>query len=462
MANRPLTVIALLGAVALAGAALQAVDTPPTDLKFVNGHWTPWQAPPTPEGAKVHIVVPGDTFWALAATNLGNPYLWPQLWEKNQYVRDAHWIYPGDPLILDLQVSPAGTVGALSGGAATTGEAAGGGAAGGGTAGGGTAGEAAEEVAGGAGTGAGGAGGVGGTQGAAGSAAGGGGAGGTSGGSGSDAQQMSTGAAAAIPGVAPTGGKGSVPVPLGTQDDIYCSGFIGTADEIFGYSVIGSEYEVLSPQLKNPVYGRVEGIYGTVDTIKYKLTTGDIVYLDGGRAAGLSPGMLFTAVASGKLVRHPVSHDTLGRQYTYMGRVRVLSVQESSAIAEIVQSCDGISVGMKLKPFEPEPIPLARLTAVRPVSEPASSEALDGAAVIVSSPVDLVTLGQDHVVFIDRGEQDEVLPGDLFTIYRMNRKAQPPVVLGELAVLSVQAHTAVAKILESRYPVYVGDRLERK
>lgn len=421
MASRHLTVFALLGTGLLAGVALPAADTPPANLKLVNGHWTAWEPPTPPEGAKVHIVVPGDTFWDLAAANLGNPYLWPQIWEKNQYVRDAHWIYPGDPLILDLQVTPASTVGANE-----TGE------------------EPAEEVASAAGEGAGA--GEGTASEPAVAAAG-------------DSSARS--GAASIPGVAPLG-RGSVPVPLGTQDDIYCSGFIGASDEAFGYSVTGSEFEVLSPQLKNPVYGKVEGLYGTVDTVKYKMTTGDIVYIDGGRAAGLSPGMQFTAVASGKVVRHPVTNEPVGTQYNYAGRIRVLSVQEESAIAEIVQSCDGISVGMKLKPFEPEPIPLARRGALRPASEPTSAEALSSAPVIVSSPIELVTLGQDHVVFIDRGEDDEVLPGDIFTIYRMNRATQPPVVLGELGVLSVQAHTAVAKILESRYPVYVGDRLERK
>jgi hypothetical protein len=415
MANRHLTVFALLGSVVFAGVVLEAADTPPTDLKLVNGHWTAWDPPLPPEGARVHIVVPGDTFWDLAATNLGNPYLWPQLWEKNQYVRDAHWIYPGDPLILDLQVSGATVAGTASG----EGEGAG------------------DEIAGDA---------------AASDAT----------GAGTTGESTTSGDyGAGIRGVA-AAGKGGVPTPLGTQDDIYCSGFIGAPDEQFGYSVIGSEYEVLSPQLMNPVYGNVEGIFGTVDTVKYKMTTGDIVYLDGGRAAGLSPGMQFTAVAPGKVVRHPVSRDALGRQYNYTGRVRVLSVQEDSAIAEIVQSCDGILVGMPLKPFEPEPIPLARRGMVRPVSQPTSAEALDNAPVIVSSPAEIVSLGQDHVVFIDRGEEDEVLPGDIFTIYRMNRPSQPPVVLGELAVLSVRAHTAIGKILESRYPVYVGDRLERK
>lgn len=421
MANRHLMVFALLGSALLVGVAVEAADTPPTDLKLVNGHWTAWDPPTPPEGAKVHVVVAGDTFWDLAAANLANPYLWPQIWEKNQYVRDAHWIYPGDPLVIDLQVAPASEVGATA-----TGE------------------EPVEEV----------------VDSAGGDAGDGEGATAESGMATAD-ESGARGGAASIPGVAALG-RGSVPSPLGSQDDIYCSGFIGAPDEAFGYSVVGSEYEVLSPQLRNPVYGKVEGIYGTVDTVKFKLTAGDIVYIDGGRAAGLSPGMQFTAVAAGKVVRHPVSNEALGRQYSYNGRIRVLSVQEESAIAEIVQSCDGISVGMKLKPFEQEPIPLARRGSVRPVTDPASYETLSSAAVIVSSPVDLVTLGQDHVVFIDRGEEDEVLPGDIFTIYRMNRASQPPVVLGELAVLSVRAHTAIAKILESRYPVYVGDRLERK
>ncbi len=38
----------------------------------------------------------------------------------------------------------------------------------------------------------------------------------------------------------------------------------------------------------------------------------------------------------------------------------------------------------------------------------------------------------------------------------------PPIVLGELAVLSVQKSSALAKITESRYAIFVGDRLDPK
>jgi hypothetical protein len=89
-------------------AAAQAVAPPPQPLHFVDGHWTPYD-PPTefPEGAMVHTIVKGDTLWDLAAHYLGDPFLWPQIWERNPYIKDSHWIYPGDPLVIDLAVQEA-------------------------------------------------------------------------------------------------------------------------------------------------------------------------------------------------------------------------------------------------------------------------------------------------------------------------------------------------------------------
>jgi len=398
-------------------AALSAADQPPRHLKYVNGHWTAWDPPASfPEGTQVHIVQPGDTFWDLAAANLGNPYLWPQIWEKNQYVLDAHWIYPGDPLDIGIAVAPAQT-GDLGG-------------------------EVDETVD------------IGGGQVDPGAA-------GLGEGAGAVGQGEGSATAASRLETAPAGGSRSVPVPLGSEDDIYCYGYVGDVDEAFSYKVIGSEYEVLSPTLVN-VAGAVEGLYGTVDTVKVELTTGDLVYVDGGRAAGLSPGQVFTAIEPGPAISHPIQGGVFGRQFTYRGRVRILSVEEETAIGEVVQSCIGLRVGNVLKPFVPEPVPLARRTPMRPANDPSTTETLADTPVILASPARLVTMGQDHVVYLDKGEEDDVLPGDIFTIYRPNQSPKPPVVVGELAVLSVQPHSAVARILESRYPVYAGDRLERK
>src|SRR5262245_27304717 len=82
-------------------AAYDPHSRPPKNLKQLpDGHWTPWDPPAPPEGAKVHTVVKGDTLWGLSQQYLNNPWLWPQIWDQNRYVLDSHWIYPGDPMII--------------------------------------------------------------------------------------------------------------------------------------------------------------------------------------------------------------------------------------------------------------------------------------------------------------------------------------------------------------------------
>ena len=69
---------------------------PPKNLKKVGDHWTAWDPPQPAEGA--YAIQKNDCFWDLANKWLGDPHLWPQVWDQNRYVLDSHWIYPGDPL----------------------------------------------------------------------------------------------------------------------------------------------------------------------------------------------------------------------------------------------------------------------------------------------------------------------------------------------------------------------------
>jgi hypothetical protein len=394
-------ILALIGLAAAVAPLALAADRPPQTLHLVGDHWTAWDPPTTfPDGVEVYTIVAGDTLWDLAARHLGDPYLWPQIWEGNRYILDAHWIYPGDPLVLGLaittpEIPPGGPLAEAEPPVGAAGEG--------------------EE------------------------------------GAGSPWQSAADAA--------------GQPAPLGAESDVYCTGFIGELDEPLPFRVIGSEYQALSPTLQADG-GRARrssyrGLYGT-DTLKVGLDLSDIVYLDGGRGAGLAPGQLLTVVLPQEKVRHPVGRHVVGRFYHYLGRVRVLSVQPDTAIGEIVHSCDPILVGARLMEFEPEPVPLGRRTGMRPVNLPPPADELVDAPVILRADRNLVTLGEDHLVFIDRGEDADVVPGDIYTIYRLNRDGLPPVILGELAVLSVHAHSAVARILRSRHTVYVGDRLELK
>jgi hypothetical protein len=56
-------------------------------------------APPAPEGL-VHTVVEGDTLWDLAAKHLGSPWKWPEIWERNRYVTNPHYIFPGNRIVI--------------------------------------------------------------------------------------------------------------------------------------------------------------------------------------------------------------------------------------------------------------------------------------------------------------------------------------------------------------------------
>jgi hypothetical protein len=83
-----------------------ALPTPgdPAQAVKVASHQSRWDYPQETnpgQGQEVHIVVKGDTLWDLGAKYLGNPFAWPQIWELNKWVKDPHWIYPGDPILVE-------------------------------------------------------------------------------------------------------------------------------------------------------------------------------------------------------------------------------------------------------------------------------------------------------------------------------------------------------------------------
>ncbi|HVT02397.1 MAG TPA: LysM peptidoglycan-binding domain-containing protein [Thermoanaerobaculia bacterium] len=376
-------VLVVLAALPVLGASKKSSTRPPSHLHKVGDHFTPYIPPDPaafPAGTSAYTIVKGDTLWALGQKFYGNAYLWPQLWEANTYITDAHWIYPGDP----LQVQ-----GEAASGSSTT--------------------ETRTTVS---------------TD--------------TSSGGTTVGQTVMT---------AEQNNAAGQPIALGVESDIYCWGYLGDLDETMPNRIAGFE----DVELKFTPGAKVqsEGV-----------GTGELIFVDGGTTTGINAGDTYLVVMPAEVVHHPKSGAILGRHYDFRGRVKILCAGETRSTALVTQACKDLHIGDRLKPMPEIPIPLARLTPMNTVCSPPSGKT---AGFIVNSKDFYYALGEGNILEIDLGRDDLVQPGDFLTVYReLPEKGVPRQLLGEIGVLTAEAHSATAKIVRMRYSIKVGDRIELK
>jgi LysM repeat protein len=377
--RRVAPVLLLVIAIPLFAAAQKSSTRPPRDLHRVGDHWTAYN-PPDPStyapNAKTYTIKAGDTLWGLAQQFYKNAYLWPQLWEGNTWITDAHWIYPGDVILV--------------GGEAQSAEAA--------------------------------------------------------------TAQTSTPSSVAptettsVPSVVETSTT-SPPVPLAIESDLYCYGYIGALNE------------PLPNQLHSFEDVEMRYHFGVKEQTDHA-STGDLVFISGGTSTGLVAGDTYLLVEPNDIVTHPQTKAVLGRQYTYVGQVKVLCAEATSSRGMITQSCREISNNARLKPLPQIPIPIARVPDMPAFCDPATARSN---GYIVSSRGWENGLGINDLVQIDLGHDDQINPGDFLTIYRASPLAgQPRQVLGELAILTTESHTATARVVAMRRIIEIGDRVEAR
>ncbi|HEY4640517.1 MAG TPA: LysM peptidoglycan-binding domain-containing protein [Thermoanaerobaculia bacterium] len=369
-------VLLLVVAIPAFGAARKSSSHPPRELHRVGDHWTPYNPPDPatwPAGAKTYTIKQGDTLWGLAQQFFKNAYMWPQLWESNTWITDAHWIYPGDVLLIDSEAVPIASAEANP----------------------------------------------------------------------SPNPNPNPG-----PTTAPQPGANlGSPVPLGTEADVYCYGYIGDpAEPMPNFIQAWEDAEMrYQPGVVNQDIGGASG---------------DLVLLSGGTATGLIAGDTYMIVQAGDLVPHPNKRTQIvGREYLYSGQLRVLCADDHHARAIITQSCDDIRLGARLKPMPQIPIPLARIPDMPEFCDPASGKR-NGYIVSAQGGWD-AALGEGLLVEINLGQADQLQPGDFLTVYRDNGgPGDRHQVLGEVGILTTNTHTATGKIVAMRYSMKIGDRVE--
>jgi len=397
--RRVVPVLLLVVAFPLFGAAKKSSSHPPRELHRVGDHWTAYNPPDPatwPAGSKTYTIKAGDTLWGLAQQFFKNAYMWPQLWESNTWITDAHWIYPGDVLLIDAEaaqpIAAASTTGTGATAPALVSDT--------------TTATASEQ----------------GFTPAA------------------DAREGFVTAADAV-------GGSRNPIPLGTEADVYCFGYIGDPSEPMPNSIMAwedSEMRYDRGAIRQDISGG----------------TGDLVLLTGGASSGLVAGETYIVVESGDLVTHPGKHtEVVGRQYAYCGQIRVLCTDDHQARGIITQACADIHIGARLKPLPQIPIPLARVPNMPAFCDPSSGKR-HGYIVGAQGGWD-TALGEGLLVEVNLGQADQIQPGDFLTVYRENfEPGQPYQVLGEVGILTTNTHTATGKIVAMRYSMKIGDHVE--
>jgi hypothetical protein len=71
-----------------------------TMLMFTFCFVLPGLTQETKESEGVYTIKKGDTLWDISSKFLKDPFLWPKLWQRNPYITNPHWIYPGNPVRL--------------------------------------------------------------------------------------------------------------------------------------------------------------------------------------------------------------------------------------------------------------------------------------------------------------------------------------------------------------------------
>jgi LysM repeat protein len=294
--------------------------TPPKTLvKQADGHWTPYTPPKPEKGEELYTIKKGDTLSELAQEKLGDWLLWPQIWDLNPYIKDAHWIYPGDPLLIRKpQVI---------------------------------------------------------------------------------SEKMPVEKAPPPPPEKKQQGpkleiEEEAALPPVTANDVYCSGFV-------------------SSNFRMPALRIVSG----PERVRESLATGNVVYLNGGTENGVQNGDIYFVIRKGSVVHHPETGHVIGTFYGRVGRVKVISAQKRTAIAQIIQSCDEIRYGFGLVPFHPIPIPWdIKASKSVPVYLPDDHSKPKGRIIWTKDRRSVV--GQHYLIYINLGSNQGLLPGDKLWIYR--------------------------------------------
>jgi len=195
----------------------------------------------------------------------------------------------------------------------------------------------------------------------------------------------------------------------------------------------------------------------TSEPPKILLGTGDIVFTNVGAKNGVDVGDMFTIFRTSKPVYHPITGRKIGYKVQIEGELELLEILgKRKSTGVITSSYLEITRGARVRPREP---------FVKEVILRKGTQRVDG--FIVDNKNNTELSGQGDIVYIDAGQVNNVVPGNVFSIYTRPRKAHDPdahkeviipgTLIGKIVVLEVKENSATGIITESTRQIEIGD-----
>ena len=176
---------------------------------------------------------------------------------------------------------------------------------------------------------------------------------------------------------------------------------------------------------------------------------GDALIISGGTEQGVAVGQeyfvrgVFTARGLDQAYPNPLL------ALRTAGSIRVVAIQQTSAVATIVHACGEFSLGDHLEPFA---LPASAILG------PAGEADYTDPALVLFGRAGSVVVGEQQFMAIDRGSSQGVEPGQPLTLFREAVGPAGPVIeVAEAVIVSVAPDSATARLLKTQDPVYAGD-----
>jgi len=223
---------------------------------------------------------------------------------------------------------------------------------------------------------------------------------------------------------------------------------------------------------------------------KLGATEADEVYLDIGKRQGVEKGDRFTVYTLDRYIYHPVLKGEgfekleeytrregygykpvphpgkpVGHRVLIKGVIEITESGDEVSSARVVSVYESIGIGHLLMPY--------KKFEDQTSAFPATDKSIEG--YVVASRGDKIGIADQDIVYIDKGWEDQVRPGDHFEVYtipeveeniwyKLDPEKTPllPSVWGEIKVIDTQKETATAVVLKSRIDMKIGSPIRFK